>query len=556
MKIYFLPVWLVVGVVLAISRLAAQDVIVTDPAWLDPESPPADVLPTFKKRPKSEVPEEIKKPEQVAYSLVWEVLDENGKRLRSERFCSNPYLDSVISSAVAMDAMKYVPAKRGGKNVMVSCWFAVIFNPRSAAPGKENATPRLLSVAPVDLSNDKFSDDVTSPLVIWATLKLDEMGRMQEFVFEKPACEALRPEVGNSLSRWRFAPALHEGHPVAGELKVPLILHRKFDPRLPGTPPKVLSRVQPIYPFAMKATQMRGEVLVEFVVDKTGAVKDVVVRKTNNPGFNEAAIRAIKQWKFEPGRVGGEPMSARMQQPFDFEYTGDDSSGRDYATVKPASKKAKAALPEELRYDIPPKAKSVVPTIYPYFLLNEGKSGTAKVAFLIDITGKVSEVRVLEASNPEFGLALTAAIEAHEFIPAMKDGRPTQSILNMEREFSLSEGLVTSRDKELLKTERKHPERILTPKKLDAAIRPASQQAPVFPSAVQGKLSQGKAMIEILIDEEGKVCLPRIVEASDPAFGYAAVQAIVAWVFEPPKAGGKPVVVRAKVPFYFGGKAP
>jgi hypothetical protein len=47
------------------------------------------------------------------------------------------------------------------------------------------------------------------------------------------------------------------------------------------------------------------------------------------------------------------------------------------------------------------------------------------------------------------------------------------------------------------------------------------------------------------------VRLPRIVSATADSFGYAAAQAVVAWQFGPPLVGGKPAVVRVKVPFKF-----
>ena len=65
----------------------------------------------------------------------------------------------------------------------------------------------------------------------------------------------------------------------------------------------------------------------------------------------------------------------------------------------------------------------------------------------------------------------------------------------------------------------------------------------------------GETLIEILVDEEGRARLPRILSASDEAFGYAAVQGVAAWRFDPPKRGGRPVVVRVQIPFSFGGAA-
>jgi len=60
--------------------------------------------------------------------------------------------------------------------------------------------------------------------------------------------------------------------------------------------------------------------------------------------------------------------------------------------------------------------------------------------------------------------------------------------------------------------------------------------------------------VEFLIDTQGKVRLPRIVSSTDPAFGYIAVQTVANWRYEPPKAQGKAVVTRARIPFVFSAK--
>jgi len=551
MKSRFPLAWLMVYVVLAISRLAAQDVIVTDPAWRDSESPAADALPQFTKRPKPDFPDELKNPEQIAYAIVWETIDENGKRVHSERVFSNPYLENATAAAMSVDQVKYAPAVRGGKAVMASCWFACIFNPHSASPKKNEATPRLLAVAPIVVRVKELPAGAKTPLVIWAKLSLDEKGQIQNYVFDDPAYEKLRPQVGGSLHLWRFAPARRNGLAVAAESHVPLILNQAYSPKTPGIPPKVLHRERAEYPRAMLNSRLRGEVLLEFVVDKNGLVKNPVVKQSNNPGFDEAAIEALTKWKFEPGSVGGEPVNAKMQLPIIFEFEG--ISGRDFATVEKASKKDQAKLPEELRYDIAPKPKGVLIPIYPYPLLHDKANGKAVLAFLVDADGRVANVKVVEATKPEFGLAMVAAVEAFNFLPAMKDGKPTVALLKMEQEFNFGgfRSSVSDDDLYLFAKETKHPEKIISAKKLDAPLKPISQRSPVFPYSVKSDFDRGSATIEILVDEEGKVRLPRITEATAPAFGYAAIQAVNDWRFEPPKANGKPAVVRAQVPFEF-----
>jgi hypothetical protein len=47
------------------------------------------------------------------------------------------------------------------------------------------------------------------------------------------------------------------------------------------------------------------------------------------------------------------------------------------------------------------------------------------------------------------------------------------------------------------------------------------------------------------------VHLPRIVSASAPPFGWAAVTAAAQWEFSPPRKGGQPVDARMRVPVDF-----
>src|SRR5208283_2959640 len=157
-----------------------------------------------------------------------------------------------------------------------------------------------------------------------------------------------------------------------------------------------------------------------------------------------------------------------------------------------------------------------------------------------------------------FGLALAAAAETFEFDPALKDGHPVPAALKFEQEFGpqAKNGIITDDDLSLFRRENKKPESIIGANQLDAPLMPLSRRSPFFPLALRGKVEHGEAVIEMLVDEEGRVRLPRIVEATDPAFGYAAVQAAAQWLFEHPQSGGKPAVVRVRVPFSFEVKPP
>jgi periplasmic protein TonB len=68
-------------------------------------------------------------------------------------------------------------------------------------------------------------------------------------------------------------------------------------------------KVAPVYPRRAQTRGIEGFVLLEFVVTRTGAVRDPVVIEASPPGiFDRAAIQAALKFKYKPKVVNGEPM--------------------------------------------------------------------------------------------------------------------------------------------------------------------------------------------------------------------------------------------------------
>jgi len=216
-----------------------------------------------------------------------------------------------------------------------------------------------------------------------------------------------------------------------------------------------------------------------------------------------------------------------------------------------ASRADQTNLPEEFRYDVAPKPVGRVAPVYPYELLREGVKGNASVRFVIGETGRIVDANAFNASSREFGAAAVAMVEQWEFEPALRDGRPTKSQFGFDQEFLPQDSdIVAKRAEELLALERKHSELIVAEEKLDAAIKTLPSRRVFFPASAHPK-TQGAAVVELLVDIDGRAWLPRVVSASYAAFGCAAVQAARDLTFEPPTKGGKPVVARVRVPIEF-----
>jgi TonB family protein len=82
-------------------------------------------------------------------------------------------------------------------------------------------------------------------------------------------------------------------------------------------------RRTPVYPYKMWDARIPGEVILQFVVDSTGAVRDVEVVRSTHEAFETPAINAVKEWRFIPAQKDGKPVNCRRQIPINFTFNPD-----------------------------------------------------------------------------------------------------------------------------------------------------------------------------------------------------------------------------------------
>ena len=86
--------------------------------------------------------------------------------------------------------------------------------------------------------------------------------------------------------------------------------------------PTVVKRVDPKYPDLALRAGLEGNVFVKVWVDREGKVRKVVLIKSDNAIFEEAAIAAANQWVFTPAVMQKGPVSVWVSIPFRFRLTG------------------------------------------------------------------------------------------------------------------------------------------------------------------------------------------------------------------------------------------
>jgi periplasmic protein TonB len=70
---------------------------------------------------------------------------------------------------------------------------------------------------------------------------------------------------------------------------------------------KLVNRVQPMYPPLARQTRISGTVRLHAIIGKDGTVQQLSV-ESGHPLLVQAALDAVKQWRYQPTLLNGEPV--------------------------------------------------------------------------------------------------------------------------------------------------------------------------------------------------------------------------------------------------------
>ena len=83
--------------------------------------------------------------------------------------------------------------------------------------------------------------------------------------------------------------------------------------------PRAIAQAKPIYPYSLQKSKIKGEVLLEFILDDKGKVHRPVAISSSHRDFEQPAIDAVRRWIFEPARKDGKPVAVnRVRVRIDF----------------------------------------------------------------------------------------------------------------------------------------------------------------------------------------------------------------------------------------------
>jgi len=83
----------------------------------------------------------------------------------------------------------------------------------------------------------------------------------------------------------------------------------------------VIKKVDPVYPAIAKTARVQGTVILAAVIGKDGTIQNLHV-VSGHPLLQGAAMDAVKQWRYKPYILNGEPVEVDTQVVVNFTLAG------------------------------------------------------------------------------------------------------------------------------------------------------------------------------------------------------------------------------------------
>jgi TonB family protein len=192
----------------------------------------------------------------------------------------------------------------------------------------------------------------------------------------------------------------------------------------PQKRPKILKKVNPVYPEEALQQKIEGVVVIEATTDEKGEVTAAKVVPSENPQplLEEAALAAVRQWKYEPFLKDGKAVGVTFHVTMNFSLHKDKEAGLTLGASKERPKILKKVNPE-----------------YPEEAAKQGIEGVVVIEATSNEKGDVVSARVLPSENPQPLLeeAALAAIRQWKYEPFMVKGKAVAVNFTVTMNFAL-----------------------------------------------------------------------------------------------------------------------
>ncbi|MDH4197147.1 MAG: energy transducer TonB [Candidatus Aminicenantes bacterium] len=196
-------------------------------------------------------------------------------------------------------------------------------------------------------------------------------------------------------------------------------------------PPRLVKAVDPVYPEEAKKKGISGVVILEARASETGDIEDVIILRSI-PGLDDAAVAAVKQWKYEPMVVDGTPRKVVFTMTCRFTLDKEDLAAMHRKKAEEFARGAVKAIGEIE----PPKLIKSVHPVYPEDARQKKIEGVVILSVKTDESGQIIDTMVLR-SIPALDAAALAAVKQWVYEPKIIDGKPQKIVFTVTVRFQL-----------------------------------------------------------------------------------------------------------------------
>lgn len=159
--------------------------------------------------------------------------------------------------------------------------------------------------------------------VVILGVRTDVSGSVERIMIYRSITPLLNKPAIDAVKQWVYEPLIVDGEPKPAVFTVTVRFKldgdedkdKDVEEMLKGAvrakdqikPPKLIKKVNPVYPEEAREEGIQGVVILEILTDKEGKVASIKILKSDSSLLNQAAVDAVKQWKYEPLILEGKP---------------------------------------------------------------------------------------------------------------------------------------------------------------------------------------------------------------------------------------------------------
>ena len=205
----------------------------------------------------------------------------------------------------------------------------------------------------------------------------------------------------------------------------------------------LITKVSPDYPPLARQARIQGIVVLKVIIGKTGDVQSMQLI-SGHPMLAPSAITAVKQWKYKPFMVDGEPVEVETTVQVNFTLSDKPAQPKDSepSSPPPASPQPNESQPVAQRVRVSSGVvtgllvSKVNPT-YPDDARQQGVQGVVLMQVEIDKEGNIDKVELI-SGHPLLAPAAIDAVKQWKYKPYLLNGNPVYVETQVQVNFTLA----------------------------------------------------------------------------------------------------------------------